>query len=294
MSGLYIRYVFPTVTARDAQVYRSLDVFNVVEVLSPAARYLITAVTAGVATFMLLADPTASGSDNGVFTPDVPPDTPSDWDDEFDAGSLDAKWGIWNPSGSLVTGIVNNHVYLEPASTGVEGIYQAVPSDDFAVYSKVSLIRDNSAAGVGRVGLFLADDIVNNPTTADAYTVGLQCSTAGAGQFATQALSWAHTASWTKWDTVNSYVNSVEAGTTHLYIRMRVVASGGSVDLDVSSDGVGWTCIDSSAAVGFTPLYFGIWGYQFASAGRAMAKFFRVFDGTGKADLFATSIGAMT
>jgi hypothetical protein len=113
-----------------------------------------------------------------VYDPDMPPASPSSLDDEFDDGSVDAKWNTFQGTGLTVSEA--NHmlkmVAVTNAGNKVQGIYQSLPAGDFTVVTKVSLVAPVTANFL-EAGLILYQDAASNPNTSDLISFGLAYTT---------------------------------------------------------------------------------------------------------------------
>jgi len=74
-------------------------------------------------------DGLSSGGGGTEYLPDIPPSSPHAFDDEFTAGSLDAKWTQYGAS-DLTNNFSNGSYVMRRLSNsnGLSGIYQAIPS----------------------------------------------------------------------------------------------------------------------------------------------------------------------
>lgn len=102
------------------------------------------------------------GIQNILLPLDIPPASPSAWDDEFDGDSLDPKWTDPATSTSPVDATVaDGWLLMEPSTAGSSstgkrggfGIRQDSPSGPFSVMAKVA---DQKPGDDCRVGIFVA------------------------------------------------------------------------------------------------------------------------------------------
>jgi hypothetical protein len=102
-------------------------------------------------------------------SPDTPPASADAMDDEFDAGSLDAKWTWVNQSTATATLSNSCLVLYDPAHSGDNKryIYQAAPSTPWEFTAKVSL--------VGKIGNFLSGGLIFSDSTGKIieYSMGV-------------------------------------------------------------------------------------------------------------------------
>ncbi len=190
-------------------------------------------------------------ADPDAYNPDLPPLTAHDRDDEF-SDDLSA-WTTLDPSGHLVSsGVEEGYGYVTKQSTALGNgrmvaLYQDIPSgNEWAFAAKMTM---QSGAGTVRYGLFVAEDLDANPTTANFYTIqSLNNTSVQAGTLT------AYDAAFTG---VGTSVGRVDRS---IYLRARITDMSVTPDAawDWSDDGVGWNQVQS-AAVGFTPVHFGVW-----------------------------------
>lgn len=252
---------------------------------APTANQILTASAPNAASWV-----THAGLGGVVWSPDVPPTSPSSLDDEFTAGSLDGKWAEWDPGSILTTSIDTARKSLKLASTynGVGnawgGIYQAVPGGGVAytAYTKMGLLAGNRQS----VALFVAADVAGAPTTADFRGIEVVAGTLGGGACDYTTRLWtAYNAAAPAGDPTATRMAGAMA-----YARIRSNGSTG-LSFDVSNDGVGWWCMNT-VTLGFTPSYI-VLAAQTATTGSSdgIFKFFRVFSGAGANAPDATKIG---
>ena len=258
------------------------DLYKVVLQTDTLTWWLITAVSGGgVATFRQVF---FDSSDQ--WSPLAPPAAPSAQDDEFTTGALDAKWGTWDP-GTVISSksCVDDHLVIESAGNGGvrwAGIYQAVPGTEYAFYTRLSV--DCLANEIVEAALFVAQDIVGSPTTADFLNGEIYSA-------ALPAIGWLSR----RWDAYNGSASGATSSVGYpiagVYLRGRV--NGSTVSFDYSMDGVSWYVLNPSVAFGSNPAYYGIaiMTQTNAITGRIRADFFRSFAGAGKSGRTATSLG---
>lgn len=281
---------FADAAARNAHVYTAADIGKVVQTGTGVGRqyWLIYDVVAGVGAFRELG-----GGGSAAWNPDAAPLVAHACDDEMQGGAIDAKWGTWDP-GSVVSAwsMDTTRKMLAAQSTTTAGLrnagrYQAIPASEFTAYTKCNLLTDidyttDTNQWVGS-GLFVAGDIVSNPTTAAFFTAGvLYITGANTGQY---AQSW----NWTNHSTLG--VN-VERPGPFPYYRLRV--NGTSVSAEASCDGLSWLLI-RSGTLSFTPAYFGLVLNHYNNITGVNLnprwQFFRCFSGAGSSAYNANSIG---
>lgn len=192
------------------------------------------------------------------YNPDAVPSSAHTDDDECDGGSLDAGWTLWDPGTALSSFSGSDKRYTVTPSNGTTvvalGYYKAVPNTEFSITGKFSMdIPLEASSAPHRCGLFVADDVSANPTTADFRTVGLQNATVGTGV-------QSHYATWTAYNAAPAATN---VGGHHPYGRIR--CNGTSMWIDVSPDGISWRSA-VTATLGFTPVHCGFFVSRGGSA----------------------------
>lgn len=201
------------------------------------------------------------------FDPDLPPDNPSNWDDEFLDPFLNPTWiGITLSAATYdVNMTVPSCLWLEVPSAGTNStnVLKPIPPGDFTIFTKISQGRaQGSTSANGGLGLILSDGV-----------------TAGAGN---QMMGWAN------WNLANqptlsiyTGVNfgSLSSGTDDYTMMPQYIAlrrQGTTYNWGWSMDGKVWTWRNSNP--GFTPAYFGLF-IRTTTAGRwdFAFDFFRYF-----------------
>lgn len=218
-----------------------------------------------------------------IWFPDAPPSSPSSKDDEFTAGSLDAKWLSFDPASILTKGVDTTKRMCKLSCTGNGtirfcGIYQTTPASEFAVYAKVAYNYPASSNGA-TVGLFVSEDLSSSPGTKRFSTMERIVTTTS---LLTRSRDW------------SAYNGSAANANTHnsesAYMRIRM--NGATYFADFSPDGVSWVQ-QATRTLAYTPTDFGLIieagdnGVQFIG----YIDFFRVFTGAGSSGIDATQIG---
>ncbi len=214
-------------------------------------------------------------ADPDAYNPDLPPLTAHDLDDEFSTdGTLTGNgWTLLDPGGHLTgSGISNGFGYLTMASTALGNgrmvaAYKDVPGvAEWALAAKMTM--SSLSGGTIRYGLFVAEDLDANPTTANFHCNGvLQNTSVVSGTLS------AYDAAYTAITTVSRVDRSV-------YLRGRITGTT-TIAWDWCDDGIGMNRI-SSGAVGFTPVHVGFWARNASSGAdlRLRVAWFRVFEAT--------------
>ncbi len=248
---------------------------------APTAGDVLTATSSTAATWQA-----PSGGSLGVWNPDVPDTTVTGYDattsDEFDAGSLDAKWLEADPAGKLTLGIdtPRRMMSMDLISAGVAAwtfAYQAVPGSEFAAYAKVYCIQPVTSQV--QAGVFVSEDLAAAPTTADIRAVST---------YYYNSIVGLESGTYSAYNGGISASYSLETAGYHQYVRIR--CNGTTCSTDVSIDGVSWVTT-ATAVLGFTPVHFGIGARSTTTAGKILVDFFRVYEGAGTSAVDATYIG---
>lgn len=203
------------------------------------------------------------------YDPDRRPTTPSSLDDEFDDGSLAAKWTLFNPAGITLTtteaaGLLQLQAATDPGDN-VTGYFQTLPSGDFTIVTKVSLTAqriDNNVCGI-----MLLEDATGNPSTTDILTMQLRISV-------TDAPCAVRAARWSQYDTfLTSYILHSGLNLTDAYLRMRRLST--TLFYEFSSDGIGFCSIVNNTQP-FAPAECGIFVNN-GNTGATLNAFFDFF-----------------
>ena len=213
-------------------------------------------------------DVAASGGGSGdsfsYFDPDMPPTSPSAYDDEFDGTTLDAKWTTVNWASATVKDVnttVPGSLYMKAASIGATlvSVLQAIPTGDFSIVTNVEAVHEgspNSGAGL----------IISSTNTAGS---GSQAVVMSFGYGTNEAYLGAY--NWYGFNSVGSQL-SLSYNQKLKYLRIR--RSGTNYYFGWSQDGKNWA--DVPVTPGFTPSYFGLAIYQASgSASNFSFDFFR-------------------
>lgn len=257
------------------------DLYKVVLQLDTLTYWLITAISGGgVATFRQVWIDGATEWD-----PFVPPAAPSTQDDEFPTGALNGKWGTWDPGAVIGSKTCSNdQLVITATGTGSvkwAGIYQAVPGSEYAFASCLSV--DCNANEIVEAALFVAQDLVGAPTTADILNGEVFSA-------ALPSIGWLSR----RWDAYNGSASgatsSIGFPIQGVFVRGRV--NGSTVSFDYSANGKAWYTLQPSFAFGSAPLYYGIAiMVQSAVTATIRADFFRSYAGAGKSAKTGTSLG---
>lgn len=210
-----------------------------------------------------------------MWNPKALPASPNAKDDEFSDGSVDVKWTEYDPT-SILTVTEDSYglkfvVTDDPGSSdAVVGLRQAIPSsDEFEIVARITIASSLSNYMVG--GIFLAEDIATNPTTAPLFMAQLRLS--GGGQDLIEMTNYTNRTAW------SSTAALVEVRTDTIYLAMQWKASTSRVCVWFSHTGVDWTRLspaDYDPTTVTTASYMGVFANGYNLAGNVRAEFFRV------------------
>lgn len=211
----------------------------------------------------------------------APPSSANALDDEF-SGSL-SGWSTWNAGSvtfSAVTDTSKNIAILECATVPGDrlvGIYKAAPTNpgsnyEYAFWSKVSWVSLD-ATDFPNAGIFIAEDIFTNPTSAKAWN----CVVAREGNiFQARAQIWNNYTSFG-----GSSINNIYRSYSYVRIRVSYVNSTNTTTFrfDHSADGLGWYQLVSRTYVGELP-YIGLLMNNIYGSDKlhGLYDFFRVYN----------------
>jgi hypothetical protein len=211
----------------------------------------------------------------------APPSSSNALDDEF-TGSL-SGWSTFNPGSatfSAQTQTAQQMLVLDcdtvPADRLV-GIYKSAPTNPgrdytYAFWSKVSWVSLDET-NFPNVGIFIAEDIVTNPTTANIWNCVIAREF---GVFQARAQAWNDYQTY-----VNAAVNNIYRSFSYLRIRVSYASSGNTTtyNFDHSGDGVGWYQLVQRTYTGELPyIGFIMNNIQGSDNLQGWCDFFRVYD----------------
>lgn len=170
-----------------------------------------------------------------IWMPQHPPETAHPSSDEFDDASVSAAWTEFDLASELTVSEDDRGLVLSTTGLtwGISGIYKAIPSGDFCIWTRVNLLE--AFANQTLAGIWIAQDVVNNPTTADFVDLAVEC----------HAHLWGWAAHWSAYDNsswIGANFQAIEDVVTspNPYLRMRYTAASGDIFCDWSTDGIGW------------------------------------------------------
>lgn len=204
-----------------------------------------------------------------IWLPDYPPASASAYDDEFSDGSL-SGWTEFDPDSILTVseGDAGLKLTTTGATWGYANVYKAIPAaSDFAIWTKVGVHA--LAVQYFDAGLFIAQDLSANPTTADFISINWRYGDSALKIFAGY---------WSAYNTgvITPIASATDAVIpTDLYLRLRWINSSHTTIADYSTDGVGWQQLYSNTSL-TSPAYFGVGMSNYTGATRsADFAFFR-------------------
>ena len=229
------------------------------------------------------AVPSGGGSTVGVWMPDAPPASPSVYDDEFTAGTLDAKWSEFDP-GSVITVAMDTTrkmVVLTDAtgSGAIAGIVQPLPNAELALYMRW---HGDGAAGSPSPAFILTQGLISTSDVFITYIGVYRNSANNPGVAAFAYSDYTGTSGTTK--------GSANIGMVPGWLRLRL-PNDGNFYVDVSPCGVGFHHVFSNS-IGILPAYFGIGLWTSPGVpGTVRYPYFRAFSGPGASAFGANHIG---
>lgn len=228
---------------------------------------------------------------------DAPPLSPHAADDEFTGASLDPKWLLWDPGGIVSAYGVDTTRKMMTISFGGQNatraaaVYQTSPTPDteWTVYAKVALLMDEWGGSDHRAyaALFVAGTTLGSGTV-DARGIGLEHT------WGSPVGLHAASSSWTSYQVNSAFTRRDYVSHCYFRIRHKPTAPGAILSFDTSADGVSWqrvTAATSAIGLGHYGIMVGQFGNATGKVNKALAKFFRVFSGSGASGFDATSIG---
>lgn len=183
-----------------------------------------------------------------IWSPDAPPYTPSDLDDEFDDASFDTDlWTEFDPGAFLTvsepeTGLVLDQ--LTDPGDDISGIYQPIPAVDFSIAAKLALMAP--CVDFAIIGLALWQNATDPAAGIYNWTL--------LNRLNNQGIELTRYTNYTTW-AVTLYTEPDDIVATHIYLRIRRV--GAFYFFDWSSNGLGWRRCHAGT-LAFAPAHFGI------------------------------------
>lgn len=188
----------------------------------------------------LIASSGGGGGTIPIFLPEAPYSTPSTEDDEFNTGSLDAKWT------SLLTGVdaptlywdIKNHIGVLPVqSSSLAGFTQSyTPSGDFSIVTKMQATGSKDTYYRCGGGIFVVDSSNNykllmygKDTAGNYHSIGV---------YAHNGSLTAGVPSGTGTTTYENQAGQQDRNT--LYLRIDYVYSTKTINCLYSRNGVVW------------------------------------------------------
>ena len=198
-----------------------------------------------------------------IWMPDAAPTSAGSEDDEFHDSSLSALWAEVDHGGTLTAS--EDELGLKLLMTthtthGFAGIYKAIPSGDFTIWTKASVNCIRGTTGVpftvidhACAGLALWED--GTSATGD---VTFFCIEWNLDSNVSNFRAWITVYDATAYDAAATTTQVGEAGQdvwpSHAYLRIR--RTGTTYAFDFSGDGVAWQRLHSGT-LAFTPTHFG-------------------------------------
>jgi len=222
-------------------------------------------------TALEFVDSVAGTIDLDLWMPDVAPDSPSLLDDEFNDSSFDTGlWTEFDPGGFITVseddaGLLITQIF-DPSDDNC-GIYQAIPSGDFTIETKVSISGQDTNFYIG--GLTLWEDATDPSKKMDMFVMTYYTAAARAMYYRYTNHTTFSAITYTGADVGDlgspAYLRLQRTGTTYYY--------------SASGDGVAWMLLWTGSLT-FTPSHFGL-GTNLTTSGldlNARFHFFRYRD----------------
>lgn len=167
-----------------------------------------------------------------LWSPDV---TPAGLLSGYERGDGTGGLTAWNPSGTVTMTEVPFGLVVYGTAGQHGGPRWAVPAaTQWSVTTYVVLYATNASNRYG--GIWIAEDVVANPTTANLYGIVFEFDASGRGNVKVQT--------WTAYNAFVSTVASVSDVGYQGSIYLRVSSDGTNLTTSISQDGIGWLEID--------------------------------------------------
>ena len=185
-----------------------------------------------------------------IWYSDAPPETPSNYDDEFDDESLSSMWSVYDNGGLLtvsedVTGLKLELGYSSGAD--LAGVYQAIQSGDFTYITKIFVSVDSRNV-YAHIGLAL---LQGSGSSSDVYGIFLNALRTSYNQRITALY-------FTDYQTLDTEHTYEEGEYQDSFIYFRIRKDGSEYFFEWSKDGIGWRWLYTESSMPFTPTKIGI------------------------------------
>jgi hypothetical protein len=209
----------------------------------------------------------------GAWLPDASPVVPSAYDDEFLGTALGSAWTELDNNSVLTPTVANGflkYAATTHATVHVRGHHRAAPVEaEWSVWAKVNLAAGPPGASI-HCGVFVAGDLITNPTTAGLVTAFVAATSATAAAAGAQR--------WTDFDTLNTTYQTVSWAP---WGYVRIGYDGTNFTYWCSNSGLEWWRMAAVAAP-FVPVRVGVFCLNSSGATTYHhIDFFRVKVGTG-------------
>jgi hypothetical protein len=208
-----------------------LDDLTDVNAPSPSDQDVLT-YDSGSGLWIPQAAPGGGGGGGGLYSPDYAYASPGSFDDEFDAGSLDAKWT--NQGSAVVSFNIPNHVSIKPGAS-LSALTQSASGDRTF---RMKLRFPPVAAASLAMGFLLRDsgsffqtyifDATNGNFSYDRWT--------GPTTFFSQGI-------------IGTKAAFSQTGDSPIYLELKYIDSTKTSYFSISRDGVVWHLISSNGTV---------------------------------------------
>jgi hypothetical protein len=203
-----------------------------------------------------------------LYLPDWPPSSAGAGDDEFadNSAGVPSGWTEWDVGARLTVAEGEDGTKMTWAGdfSELSGMRKAIPAGDFSLITKISL----SATGNFEGGIFLAEDLAANPSTADVQTLMMRYD--GGMLFSIAAQRWS---AYNSLLSTNFFTSSRTHGGT-IYLRWRRIST--NLHADYSFDGLSWLRMGAAFAEPFTIAHVVLGGAaRNSDGGTAYFRFYR-------------------
>lgn len=208
-----------------------------------------------------------------------PAGTHADSDDFLNETASAAKWTEWDVDthATITYDEDLKRAIVEVVGTSgpsASGIAQAAPSSEFTIIAYVALEDPLGSGAEAAAGIFVGQDVIGSPSTADFHTLKLDLA-AGTGSIKVQ--------SWADYDgAITTHVTRGSFAGGAYWLRIRVNGTSVSCDVAYQDTPIGWQQIDGPRTLSYTPSTFGVLANTDRSGSytvRAIVTDFLVFDG---------------
>lgn len=223
-------------------------------------------------TLLMTIDDGLSSGGGSTHLPDIAPTSPNAFDDEFTAGTLDAKWTQYGAS-DLTNTFANGSYEMSRLSNsnGFSGIYQAIPSGAWDWVTKV-IVPQGITSGDVDFSLAIFD---NAASTSDPIIISAIVDTAASTFNLPGIFKFTNRTTFgTTLESASTNTRNSDASAPYSVIYLRVKRNGNAYNFYRSINGVVWVEIGTGIAditAHFTPNHLGLLVRNTSGATRKVA-----------------------